>query len=148
MRGVLDVLGGEPEETAGRTGAASDDSLWPSLSRQLPALARGTSPSADFNGWYPAVAVAAVCLLIVTSAREAPPPPVPASGVELGPVWPVGTVVAPDPIRLPPAGQTDRPPADPWIAPNRPAPHPFDDRQDGTHYGGPRDPMMIYAGDR
>lgn len=46
--------------------AVVEDSLWPSLSTQLVSVR--TSRSDHFNGWVPAVAVAAVCLAMVLIA--------------------------------------------------------------------------------
>jgi hypothetical protein len=170
MRGVLDVLGCRPDAAAdgvSGTGPSFDEfdepgeSLWPRLSRQLPKLARDTPPAADFNGWYPALAVAAVCLLIVTSAREAPPPAASQAGAEAGPMWSVGTVVTPHPVgSAPNAGGSPRAaePVAGWEELNRRrAFEPFDFPQEGMPFGGglrggglrgPADPMMIYAGER
>jgi hypothetical protein len=167
MRSALDVLGSRPDMAAEGADFASDESLWPGLSRQLPKLARGTSPPAEFNGWYPALAVAAVCLLIVTSAREVPTQPTaPRASMETGPVWPVG-MISPERVRPPvhfdphggrPFRATEPGAEEPgtgWEELTRPAPEvpaPFDFQQNGTQFRGglrgPADPMMIYAGER
>ncbi len=60
--------------------AAVEDSLWPSLSTQLVSL---PAPRHDrFNGWIPAVAVAAVCFAMVLVASP-PPSPSPETTVPL-----------------------------------------------------------------
>ena len=76
MQALLHLVDNCPlrDEADEASQAAVEDSLWPSLSTQLVSL---PAPRHDrFNGWIPAVAVAAVCfaMVLVASPPQSPPP--------------------------------------------------------------------------
>lgn len=70
VRGCLDVL-----ERAGKSAAAvPEESLWPAVERRLPPVSAPRRPE-KFNGWVPALSMAAACIaLLIAGQMEGTPP--------------------------------------------------------------------------
>ncbi len=84
MQALLQLVDNCPlrDEADEASQAAVEDSLWPSLSTKLVSLP--ASRYDRFNGWIPAVAVAAVCfamVLVASPPQSAPPQSTPAGSV-------------------------------------------------------------------
>jgi hypothetical protein len=91
VRGCLDVL----ERVGKSTAAAPETSLWPAVERRLPPLSAPRRLE-KFNGWLPALSMAAACIaLLVAGQMEGTPPQDTAVFVDPSPVriqsvrWPV-----------------------------------------------------------
>ena len=72
MKGMLELLGSSDDsQDPSAENELSHDSLWPALSAQLPK--KHQKPRAnEFNGWIPALALAAVCMVMVFAGSQPP----------------------------------------------------------------------------
>lgn len=114
---------------------AVEESLWPSLSTRLVTL---SSPRSDrFNGWIPAVTVAAVCLamvLIASPPQMLSPQEAPAYSATDGESWPASQATSAMRFSSPLPRWQDRPiPTQPVDTRNQPGisrPHPIEEMLD------------------
>lgn len=73
MQKMLELLGSSDDShDPAIENELSQDSLWPALSAQLAKRQRKRKRTDEFNGWVPALAMAAVCVVMVFAGSRPP----------------------------------------------------------------------------